>query len=95
MTVDNKRKDKYELIKELIYRQDIAVSLLERSLGSNENVRTAFLEFLFENLEIKENEAKSRICLQKLNLVGGVKILPMLEIEEIKQLLEKIKGSIS
>ncbi len=35
LTIDNKRIDKYELTKILLSRADIAVGLLERSIGSN------------------------------------------------------------
>lgn len=91
LTVDDKRKDKYELTKVLLNRAEIAVGILERALGSNNNIRTALLEFLKENSSIKDSENKTRELLKGLNLVGGVKNLPFLETDEIKQILDDIK----
>ncbi len=90
LTVDNSRKDKYELTKVLLSLQDISVSLLERSMGSNSNVRKAVLEFLLENPEYKTSKNVQNL-LRQLNLAGGVKNIPMLKLTEIKKLLSRIK----
>jgi len=84
LTIDNSRKDKYELAKVLLSLQDIPVSLLERSLGSNTNVRKAVLEFLLENPQYKTSKNVQNL-LRQLNLAGGVKNIPMLKLAEIKQ----------
>lgn len=90
LTVDENRRDKYELTKVLLSLQDIPVSLLERSLGSNSNIRKAVLEFLLDNPEFKTSK-NVQFLLKQLNLVGGVKNIPMLKLGEIKQILEKIQ----
>ncbi len=90
LTIDNSRRDKYELTKVLLSLQDIPVSLLERSIGSNTNVRKAVLEFLLENSEYKTSTNVQNL-LRQLNLAGGVKNIPMLKLNEIKSLLNGIK----
>jgi len=94
LTIDESRKDKYELTKVLLSLQDIPVSLLERSLGGSSNIRKAVLEFLAENPGIKTSK-KTQELLKQLNLVGGVKNLPMLKLNEVKSVLLKIKNNIS
>lgn len=93
LTIDESRKDKYELTKVLLSLQDIPVSLLERSLGSSINIRKAVLEFLSENPEIKTSKNTQEL-LKQFNLVGGVKNLPMLKLNEIKSLLLNIKNNL-
>jgi uncharacterized protein DUF6339 len=90
LTIDNSRKDKYELTKVLLSLQDIPVSLLERSIGSNTNIRKAVLEFLLENPEFKTSKNIQNL-LKQLNLAGGVKNIPMLKLNEIKTLIEGIR----
>jgi hypothetical protein len=94
LTIDNNRKDKFELTRTLLSRADLTVGILERALGSNKNIRVGILEFLAENDEIRNNEDKSRNLLIQLNLYGGVKNLPHLSINEIKMVLGKIKTEI-
>lgn len=90
LTVDQSKRDKYELTKVLLSLQDIPVSLLERSMGSSSNVRKAVLEFLLENPDYKTSKNVQNL-LRKLNLAGGVKNIPMLKLNEIKSILSKIK----
>jgi len=90
LTIDDSRKDKYELTKVLLSLQDIPVSLLERSIGSNSKVRKAVLEFLLENPEIKTSKNVQNL-LKQVNLAGGVKNIPMLKLNEIKSLLNGVK----
>lgn len=94
LTIDNNRKDKFELTRTLLVRADLTVGILERALGSNRNIRIAILEFLAENEDIRDNEDKSRNLLIQLNLYGGVKNLPYLVTNEIKNVLRKIKTEI-
>lgn len=69
----------------------LVVGITERALGCNANIRTAVLEFLMENPAIKDSESMARELFVKLNLVGGVKNLPFLEVGEIKELLTILK----
>ena len=91
LTIDKKRSDKYELTKVLLTRAEVPVGILERTIGININMRTAILEFLKEHNEILSNEDLTRELLRTFNLYGGIKVLPMLEINEIKNVLELIK----
>jgi hypothetical protein len=91
ITIDTGRQNKYELLEILLQRQDLAVGITERSIGVNKKLRVALLEYLKENPLIATNEDKSRELIKGLNLSGGVKMLPLLEIQEIKTILDKIK----
>lgn len=93
LTYDENRTNPWELTEVLLSRADLAVGITERGLGCNTNIRTAVLEFLIENPEIKKSEIYSRNILVKLNLVGGVKNLPYLEVSEIKEILNELKGN--
>ncbi len=84
LTCDENRDDKYELTRILLSKADITVGIMERSLGSNKNIRTALLEILSENPEISEKEDEWRKLFISVNLLGGVKNLPFLSVEEIK-----------
>lgn len=87
LTRDKEREDNYELTRVLLSRAEIPVGLLERTIGINCNMRTAILEFLKENENILSNEDLTRELLRTLNLYGGTKVLPLLEISEIKKIL--------
>ena len=90
LTKDENRKDKYELTRILASRQDLIAGLLERYLGSNKNIRMSILQFLLENEEFLINEDKRRDLIKKVNLVGGVKNMPLLMEREIKTEIEQI-----
>lgn len=91
LTIDKKRKDKYQLTKVLLHRAEISVGILERFMGSNVNTRTSILEFLKDNKDILNNEDLTRRLLRNLNLYAGTKILPLLQTSDIKTILEYIK----
>ncbi|HLF64581.1 MAG TPA: DUF6339 family protein [Saprospiraceae bacterium] len=93
LTYDENRTDPWELTKTLLSRADLAVGITERALGCNKSIRTGILEFLTENPVILRSESLSRSLLAKFNLVGGVKNLPFLEVEEIKRILTNIKSA--
>jgi len=93
ITYDVNRKNKYELLETLLQRQDLVVGITERAIGTNKKIRTGLLEYLRDNPSIASNENLTRELIKALNLYGGVKMLPMLEIAEIKAVLSKIKLS--
>jgi len=90
LTADEDRKDKYELTRVLGSRQDLIAGLLERFIGSNLNIRKSILNFLSENKMYLENEDKRRELLKQINLVGGVKNLPLLDQAEIIAEIKRI-----
>jgi hypothetical protein len=91
LTYNKSAKNPYENLEILLSRQDLVVGITERALGSNKNIRFGLLDFLKTNPEIAQSEIKTRKLLVGLNLAGGVKMLPFLNIYEIKSLLEKVK----
>lgn len=90
LTYDDNRSSPWELTEVLLSRADLVVGITERGFGCNENIRTALLEFLLENENIRKSEELTRNLLVKLNLIGGVKNLAFLESKEIKEILQKI-----
>lgn len=90
LTYDKKRSNPYELTEIMLSRADLAVGITERALGSNKNIRTGILEFLAMNHDILKSEEKSRKLLTNLQLVGGVKNLPFLDIKDVISILEKV-----
>jgi hypothetical protein len=89
LTIDKSRKDVFELTKILLNRQEIAVGILERRLGSIACVRKGILEYLRDNPKVMSSEDKTRELIRYLNLVGGVKNLSMLKFNEIRKILDK------
>lgn len=87
LTYDKSRRNPYELTEVLLSRADLTVGLTERAFGSNKNIRIALLEFLMGNPSIATNEDRTRELYKGLNLVGGVKNLPFLEVSELKDVL--------
>lgn len=94
LTYDPSRKNPYELTEILLSRADLSVGITERALGSNPNIRIALLEFLKNNPAIAANEDKTRDLMKGLNLAGGVRNLPFLEILEIKEVLDQVKATL-
>jgi hypothetical protein len=91
LTIDKSRKDHYELTKILLKRQEIAVGILERSLGSINNVRKGLLEYLSDNPVVMNSEDKTRDLIKFLNMAGGVKNLSMLKVGEVRKILDKFQ----
>lgn len=79
--------DPYRYLRVLLKRQDLVVGITERALGANENIRFGLLEFLEEQQKISSNENASRKLITDLSLAGGVKLLPCMEKNSIKELL--------
>lgn len=94
ITIDESRNNKYELLEILLKRQDLVVGITERALGSNKKVRTGLLEFLKENPAIASSEDLTRELFKAINLYGGVKMLPLLEVQEIKGVLEAVNSNV-
>jgi hypothetical protein len=89
LTVDKSRKDNFELTRILLARQEIAVGILERRLGSISCVRKGILEYLRDNPKVINSEDQTRELIKFFNLVGGVKNLSMLKLNEVRKILDK------
>lgn len=94
MTYDESRANKYELTEVLLKRADLSVGITERAFGSNPKIRTALLEFLRANPAISSDQEKTREIYKGLNLVGGVRNLPFLEVIELKEVLNQVRAQI-
>lgn len=81
LTYNPNKEDPYELTRILLAHQDKAQSLLERSLGSNNKVLIAVLEYLKTNPGLSREQIRDKI--KEINLVGGVKNLHLLDTKEI------------
>lgn len=90
LTYDKDRDNVYELTDVLLSRADLSVGIVERALGSNKTIRIAILEFLRDHPIIAADENKTREVLKGLNLAGGVRNLPFLDVGEVKNLLTQI-----
>lgn len=88
ISIDETRKDPYELTRLLWNKQDIYQNLVERSYGTYSSVVKGFLEFYSENNFLKENQL--RRLFTALNSIGGVKVLSVHSKEEIKSVLSDL-----
>ena len=98
LTYDEKREDPFQLTETLFLRQDIQVSLLERSIGKCRKVRFAVLDFLRENGNWLSSEAFGRriqLLLKEVNLLGGVAILDALPESELHLFMKKVGESLA
>jgi hypothetical protein len=98
LTRDTNRPNPFELTETLFMRQDIQVSLLERSIGKCKGVRVAVLDFLRENKSWLATETFGRriqVLLKELNLLGGVTILDALPSAELHAFLKKVGKSLA
>lgn len=93
LTIDEKRDDPFELTRTLFLRQDIQVSLLERSLGKCRGVRHGVLEYLRVNESWLSSESfgkRIQFILKELNLLGGVAVLDALPPDGFQAALDAI-----
>lgn len=90
LTYDKNRENPFELTEILLKRADLSVGITERAIGSNRNIRIAILEFLKEHSVILDSEDETRKLLKELNLCGGVRNLPFLQVTELKGILQVI-----
>lgn len=88
VTSDKNRSDEFELTRLAWEKQDIQVALMERTFSTYPNVVQGFLEFYKGNKRMKEDEL--RLLLRGLNALGGVKLLPLLTKEEIRDEILRI-----
>lgn len=92
LTYDSERENPYELTEEAFTMLDYT-RLLPGEQGRNRNFVHALLEFVIENKELfeKYKAEKIRFLLRRSNYIGGYKIIPSLEKEEIKKIFGKYK----
>jgi hypothetical protein len=92
LTYDESRENPWELTEILLKGTDLPTSLLERAIGTNKNIRNGVLEFFCENPSLINSKSVQEI-LKKLNLVGGVRNLPFLDANEIKEIMDELKNA--
>ena len=88
LTYDSARTDPFELTKVLWSRQDLIQNLVERSYGTYENVLIAFLEMYSVNQHLTDKELRQLYT--GLNAIGGVKILPLLSKDSVREELARV-----
>jgi len=101
MTYDEKRKNPYELTKELFTMLDYTRTLVTSTQGRNIEFVHALLEFVIEQKKLfaKFKEGKVRMLMRNINQIGGYKVISGQTKEEIKKLflqqenhLKSVKG---
>ncbi|MDM9630226.1 DUF6339 family protein [Robiginitalea aurantiaca] len=98
LTVQKAESDpdrKWMHTKAMCESQDFITSILERTMGTYENVRFAILETYAENRDsFGYNTSKTiQVLLRDLNNLGGVSLLSMIPKEEIKKNIESLLNS--
>jgi hypothetical protein len=96
LTYDPQRKNPYELTEELFSMLDYTRTLLSLVQGRNNNFTRALLEYVVENKKLFERakESKIRLLTKKLNYRGGYTLMPTLNKEEIKKILNSYRSEI-
>jgi hypothetical protein len=91
------RDNPYELTAEAFSMLDYTRQLLNEKLGRIRNLTHAVLEFVIENPEIfkSDKQNKVRTVVRKVNLVAGYKVLPLLEKQQIKNILDSFKDDLN
>lgn len=95
LTHDPERENPYELTEEAFTQLDYT-RLLAGSQGRNTKFVHSLLEFVIENKDIfGEHKAdRVRALLRRLNFVGGYKMIPNLEKEEIKKIFIRYRDEL-
>jgi hypothetical protein len=96
LTYREDKKDPYELTAEVFTMLDYTRHLLPGTQGRDKVFRDAVLEFVCENktLFLSEKQDKIRLIQRKLNYEAGVRMFPILQKEEIKELINGFKSEI-
>ena len=95
LTHDPKKENSYQLTEEA-FRQLDYTRLLAGAQGRNTKFVHALLEFVIENKDIfgEHKQDRVRTLLTRLNFIGGYRLIPNLEKEEIKEIFMKYKGEL-
>lgn len=95
-TYDSSLEDPYIYTEFLLNNSDLQVGLMERNFSKNSditrNVIKAIMQYSDEYSYL--NNTKLRILLKELNGLGGVKVLDLLDYDEIYQFTKKIINNI-
>lgn len=96
LTFDEKRKDPYELTKQLFSMLDFYRTLIAGVQGRNREFTTAILEYIIENENLfsLKKEGKVRLLMRRTNAVGGYKLFTSLNKNEIKKIFETFKKDV-
>jgi hypothetical protein len=85
-------EERWKYTKAICESQDFITSILERTLGTYQNVRFAILEYYIENKESFGNSKSKKIqkLIRDLNNFGGVNLLPLMTKEDVKLIIQKL-----
>jgi len=95
LTHDSEKENPYQLTEEAFSQLDYT-RLLAGPQGRNTKFVHALLEFVIENKDIfgEHKQDRVRTLLTKLNFIGGYRIIPNLEKEEIKKIFLGYKSEL-
>jgi len=82
----NSEEEKWKYTKAAFSTQEVIVSLFERTMGSYQNIRTIFLEYIINN---NPQSKEIQYLARKLNNLGGVLMLPYLDNQKINEILSQ------
>jgi len=97
LSVDERRRDKYELTKILFRQLDFPTRTLGAyKLGRHKEAVLGILEFIHENEDLfnRNFQSKTRFITKHLNLIGGVKPISYYDRTFFKSELLKVAGNI-
>jgi hypothetical protein len=97
LTYDEKRKDPYELTKQLFSMLDFYRTLIAGVQGRNKEFTHAILEYILENENLfsTKKEGKVRLLMRRANAIGGYKLFTSLSKNQIKELLKLFEKEIA
>ena len=98
LSIDEYRKEKYELTKILFRHQDFVNRTLgAEKIGRHKEAVIGILEFIQENEELFKSkfEPKTRFVTKHLNVIGGVKPISYFDRTFFKDELAKVADSIA
>lgn len=89
ITYDESRADPFELTKLLWERQDFYQNLIDRKLSTYSCILKGFIEFYSLNKQI-DLKFEMRKLIKGINAYGGVRLLPLLGENEVKEQIFKL-----
>lgn len=97
LTYGEDKSDPYELTAEVFTMLDYTRHLLPGTQGRDKVFRESVLEFVCENRALfsSKKEGKIRLIQRKLNYEAGVRMFPILQKDEIKELINGFKSEIA
>lgn len=91
LTYDPKRDDPFELTKLLLEKQDFYQNLIDRRFSTYRGTLIGFLNFYSKNKHL-DLKLEMRKLFKGLNALGGVRVLSLMQEQEVEKELVKLCG---